>query len=340
MTLPGRTHFYRLLRRLSPKAIILLYHRVADVEIDPQLLCVSPVHFSEHMQIIREFYHPKSLGDIYQEKKAKHFPNQSVIVTFDDGYADNFLVAQNILNAFEIPATVFVTSSMVDNKREYWWDELERVFLSPKRLPRRLELLINNEIISFEFASELPRNAFEAWNVLFQSPRNSRQDAYLFLMGFLRKSHFSTRENLLSEIFAWAGLDRNTGRPKNLSVSSKLLSSLPKNGFIDVGAHTVTHPLLSSLTQSEQESEISGSKSDLEKILDRPICTFAYPFGERGDYSEDSIRLVREAGFSCACSNFSGLTTWLTDPFQLPRHIVRDWDGETFSKKLRGWFES
>jgi peptidoglycan/xylan/chitin deacetylase (PgdA/CDA1 family) len=328
------------LRRLSPKAIILLYHRVADVEIDPQLLSVSPAHFSEHMQILREFYHPKSLGDIYQEKKAKRFPNQSVMVTFDDGYADNFLVAQNILNASEIPATVFVTSRMVDNKKEYWWDELERVFLSPDPLPRQLELLINNEIISFEFDSELPRNAFEGWNVLSQSPRNSRQDAYLFLMGVLRKSNFSTKENLLSEIFAWAGLNRNTGRLKNLSVSSTLLSSLPKNGFIDVGAHTVTHPQLSSLSQSEQESEISGSKSDIEQILDRPIYAFAYPFGERRDYSKDSIRLVRQAGFNCACSNFSGLTTWLTDPFQLPRFIVRDWDGETFSKKLRGWFES
>lgn len=325
---------------MSPKAIILLYHRIADVEIDPQLLCVSPAHFQEHMQILRDFYHPKSLGGIYQEKKAKRFPNQSVMVTFDDGYADNFLVAQNILNASEIPATVFVTSTMVDNQKEYWWDELERVFLSTKPLPGQLELLINNEIISFEFDSELPGNAFEAWNVLSQSPRSSRQDAYLFLMGFLRESNFRTRENLLSEIFAWAGLDRNTGRRKNLSVSSKLLSSLPKNGFIDVGAHTVTHTQLSSLSQSEQESEISGSKSDLEKILDRPIYTFAYPFGERGDYSEDSIRLAREAGFSCACSNFSGLTTWLTDPFQLPRYIVRDWDGETFSKKLRGWFES
>lgn len=340
MTLPGRTHFYRLMRRLSPKAIILLYHRVADVEIDPQLLSVSPAHFSEHMQVLSEFYHPKSLGSIYQEKRTNYFPNHSVMVTFDDGYADNFLVAQNILKAYEIPATVFVTSRMVDNKKEYWWDELERVFLSPNPLPRQLELLINNEIISFEFASELPGSEFEAWNVLSKSPRNSRQDAYLFLMGFLRKSNFSTRENLLSEIFAWAGLDRDLGRLKNISASSKLLSSLPKNGFIDVGAHTVTHPQLSSLSQSEQESEISGSKFDLEQILDRPIYAFAYPFGERRDYSKDSIRLVRQAGFNCACSNFSGLTTWLTDPFQLPRYIVRDWDGETFSKKLRGWFES
>ena len=340
MTLPGRTHFYRLLKWLSPKAIILLYHRVADVEIDPQLLSVSPAHFSEHMQVLSEFYHPKSLGSIYQEKRTNYFPNHSVMVTFDDGYADNFLVAQNILKAYEIPATVFVTSRMVDNKKEYWWDELERVFLSPNPLPRQLELLINNEIISFEFASELPGSEFEAWNVLSKSPRNSRQDAYLFLMGFLRKSNFSTRENLLSEIFAWAGLDRDLGRLKNISASSKLLSSLPKNGFIDVGAHTVTHPQLSSLSQSEQESEISGSKFDLEQILDRPIYAFAYPFGERRDYSKDSIRLVRQAGFNCACSNFSGLTTWLTDPFQLPRYIVRDWDGETFSKKLRGWFES
>jgi peptidoglycan/xylan/chitin deacetylase (PgdA/CDA1 family) len=328
------------MRRLSPKAIILLYHRVADVEIDPQLLSVSPAHFSEHMQVLSEFYHPKSLGSIYQEKRTNYFPNHSVMVTFDDGYADNFLVAQNILKAYEIPATVFVTSRMVDNKKEYWWDELERVFLSPNPLPRQLELLINNEIISFEFASELPGSEFEAWNVLSKSPRNSRQDAYLFLMGFLRKSNFSTRENLLSEIFAWAGLDRDLGRLKNISASSKLLSSLPKNGFIDVGAHTVTHPQLSSLSQSEQESEISGSKFDLEQILDRPIYAFAYPFGERRDYSKDSIRLVRQAGFNCACSNFSGLTTWLTDPFQLPRYIVRDWDGETFSKKLRGWFES
>jgi peptidoglycan/xylan/chitin deacetylase (PgdA/CDA1 family) len=99
----------------------------------------------------------------------------------------------------------------------------------------------------------------------------------------------------------------------------------------------VTHPVLSALSFDVQRTEVTRSKQHLEAILGRPVTSFSYPFGGRGDYSADTVKLVKEAGFECACSNFPGYVQWDTDPYQLPRFIVRDWDGDEFTQRLAGW---
>jgi peptidoglycan/xylan/chitin deacetylase (PgdA/CDA1 family) len=109
--------------------------------------------------------------------------------------------------------------------------------------------------------------------------------------------------------------------------------------LIEIGAHTVTHPSLSALPIASQREEIWQSKTGLEEILDRPVTSFAYPYGKRSDYSAETVALVREAEFVCACSNFAGLVSQSTDRFQLPRVHVPDCDGEEFVKQLSGWFD-
>src|SRR5687768_2861278 len=118
------------------------------------------------------------------------------------------------------------------------------------------------------------------------------------------------------------------------------LIELDRGGLVEVGSHTVTHPVLSALPADAQRTEIERSKADLEEMLAHPVTSFAYPFGTRSDYSEETVALVRGAGYHRACSNFAGFVGPATDGFQLPRFLVRDWDGDEFEQRLDQWLSA
>ena len=108
--------------------------------------------------------------------------------------------------------------------------------------------------------------------------------------------------------------------------------------LIEVGAHSVSHPVLGTLHLAEQQSGIRESRTSLEALVSKPVESFAYPFGTTSDYTDETVALVRNAGFRRACSNFPAFTTGRSDPYQLPRCIVRNWDCDTFVRMLDRWF--
>jgi len=338
LSLPGVQRLRWVVRRVAPKALILLYHRVSAPDADPQLLCVTPEHFSEHLQILRRYYHPMRLLDLQKRLQLNLWPHRSVVLTFDDGYADNFHQARPLLEAQGIPATVFVASDGVDTQQEFWWDALERIFLSSPTLPANLIIQLGGKELTWKLDDASPSQSQPSWNVLAEISPTARQQAYLDWMKLMRGLDVETRQAILSHLAAWAGVDLTHGRQDYLPVKADELRSLPKDGWIEVGAHTVNHPSLSALSLQAQQDEILAGKTALEKILDRSVRSFAYPFGERRDYTVDTAKLVQQAGFACACSNFTGHVTVLSDPCQLPRFIVRNWDGDTFAQQLEEWF--
>jgi peptidoglycan/xylan/chitin deacetylase (PgdA/CDA1 family) len=118
-------------------------------------------------------------------------------------------------------------------------------------------------------------------------------------------------------------------------MTSDEVRRLAEGGLVEVGSHTVTHPVLSRLSTDSQRNEIQASKAHLEEILGQPVKSFACPFGGAADYSTETISILREVGYDCACSNFPGVVWGSTDRYQLPRIDVRDWDGEQFAGYLR-----
>ena len=112
------------------------------------------------------------------------------------------------------------------------------------------------------------------------------------------------------------------------------LMALARDELVEVGAHTMTHSVLSERSIEAQRIEIEASKHALVEIVASPVPSFSYPFGGRDHYSAATVSLVRAAGFSRACSNFPGLVHVGTDSYQLPRLLVRDWSGEEFSRRL------
>ena len=114
-----------------------------------------------------------------------------------------------------------------------------------------------------------------------------------------------------------------------------------RGGLIEIGAHTVNHPSLGAVGVEEQRHEIFESKRRLEEIVQQQVTSFAYPLGQRSDYSPDTIRLLQQAGFERACINADprSAVTRDVDRFQYPRLIVGDWSGAVFAARLASWFE-
>jgi peptidoglycan/xylan/chitin deacetylase (PgdA/CDA1 family) len=323
----------RMINRFVPRAVILLYHRVAELPSDPQLLSVSPQHFAEHLEILRKQYSPVPLHQADPPSKA------SVIITFDDGYSDNLRNAKPLLERYDVPATVFVTTGYVGRDQEFWWDELERLLLDGGTLPQTLCLNIQGASRRWELGSGDSYQHNPLWNVLEKDDPSPRHSAYRSLHRLVRPMAEVERQIVLDQLrqFAFA---TSKVRPSYRALSSDEVIELAEGGLVEIGGHTVTHPVLSTLAESAQFTEIQQSKSHLEDVLGHPVTSFAYPYGSVADYTEATVAAVRQTGYLRACSNFFGTVGPNCDRFQLPRFLVRDWDGDTFSRQVRAWFDA
>jgi len=328
-------------RHVGGAAVVLIYHRVAQLERDPQLLAVSPMRFDAQMAMLAERFNVISLADLASGVRRRQLPAHSVAVTFDDGYADNLLAAEPILAARGIPATVFVSSGYVLSGREFWWDDLERLVLSPGTLPARIEL----EVAQGAFRATLEDSPTyteqdaerdRGWSVL-DAPTSARHRLYSDLSSFLRPLPPLARHDALEQLRALAGAPDPAARPTHRPLSAAQVAQLDASPVVDVGAHTVHHAVLSALGLEEQRAEIVEDSDALAAICGRAMRVFSYPYGGLDDYSDDTVRLAREAGFSGACSNHTGVVKPWTDPFRLPRNVVRDWSAADLSDKIEGW---
>ena len=331
----------RIRRHLSRRALILLYHRVAETDSDPWELAVTPQHFAEHLQVLSEYGRAIPLQKLSLAVERRSLARRSVIVTFDDGYADNLLNAKPLLEKYDIPATVFVTTGYTGAGREFWWDELDRLLLQDGRLPRALRLSMRGNDYEWELGEATEygdvshdRNArWRAWQEDDPSPRHA---LYRSLWQLMHPMPETERRTVRDELLKWAGAD-GSARPTHRAMSGEEIVELARGGLVEVGCHTVTHPQLSALKPDSQRDEIHQSKARLEEILNRSVASFAYPYGRECDYNDETVRLVQEAGFDCACTTSVGVVGRHADRFRLPRLQVQDMDGEAFARLLSEW---
>lgn len=132
--------------------------------------------------------------------------------------------------------------------------------------------------------------------------------------------------------FYW---DTNTNKTSRGRALNKIeLIKLAKEPLIEIGSHTITHPNLSALSIIDQEKEITESNKKLEITIGQKINGFSYPFGTRKDFNKKTVELVKITGYSYACANFQGQATKFSNPYSLPRYIVRNWPIQIFKHKI------
>jgi peptidoglycan/xylan/chitin deacetylase (PgdA/CDA1 family) len=347
-----RTLARRTASFLMGAVVVLLYHRVYDPEFDPQLLSVFPETFDTQMSHLRRRYAVLGLEELREALAKGSVPRRAVAVTFDDGYADNLRNARPILERHRVPATVFVTTGYTDAGREFWWDELGRVLFFATRLPERLSLSNNGTTREWAMGAAArmtieERLADRTWTVLRQDDPTELHRAYREIQPILSLAPSEQRDQMLMDLRGqtsngaadllehseWADPVHD-----NVAMTREELRSLATGGLITIGAHTVTHPVLSALTPEAAAHEIRRSKLDLQEILGAPVTSFAYPYGYRGAYTAQNVADVRAAGLADAYSNFGGAVRPHADPYELNRILVRNWSLDEFGRMLRRSF--
>ena len=258
-----------------------------------------------------------------------------VSITFDDGYADNVYFGKQLLEKYNIPATVFIASDHIGLNREFWWDELERLILLPDKLPEKFDLHINGDMHTWVMDNST-QTLVKGWNVQYAEDPSPRYSFYRDLHVLLKPLNHNEREKVLDQIISHVDASSKYRDTHKIITRNELLE-LSNSNLIDIGAHTVTHPRLSVLPKQEQSYEIKMSKKQLEKELNRPVKHFSYPYGSQNDYNSDSVSIVKDSEFDIACSNYSGTVTKISDSYELPRMLVRDWDCEQFTQNLKRW---
>ena len=302
-------------------AIVLLYHSVAKHENDPRLLSVRPENFASHLEYLRKTCYLIPVEEfVFLKKHRKKFPRRSVLITFDDGYANNFREALPVLESLGAQAIFFISTSTIDSRREFWWDDLERIFLTGHNLPKKLTLRANGKELLLRTAST-----------------DDRMGAYERVRYIMRHSTAERQEETIHALLKWAGIEPD-GRDDHLCMTSDEIRKLSASESSVIGAHGHTHTQLSLYNPAEQLKEISKSKDILTAITGKEVKLFSYPFGGKGDYDGTTIRICRELGFDTAYANFHCPVHRWTDRFQVPRILVRDWDINTFSSNLDLFF--
>ncbi len=324
---------------VHPGTAVLYYHRIADFPADPWSIAVTPAHFEEHLQVLRRYFHPIALRDFVDSIATRDLPPRSVAVTFDDGYADNLSIAMPLLERQDVPGMLFATSGALESEVEFWWDQLERILFQSIRLPADLSLLVDGEAMEWQIPEEDAVQQPSApggrkWRA-DERPENMRQRIYLSLWRSLKRTTDRERRRVIDALGQWADVDAQAARPTHRTLTSEELCRIARSGLIEIGAHTVTHPVLPGLDPESQVDEIGRCKRTLEEILGKTVSSFAYPFGE---FDADSAGIVRGCGFHSAFTAEEEIGNRGMEPFRLPRFQARDWSGEEFERRLSAWF--
>jgi len=307
---------------------ILMYHRIANPRVDPWGLAVQPERFEQHLAVLRRIRCPLPMSEFVSRLERGALPGDAVAVTFDDGYVDNLHEASPRLASAGVPATLFLATSFVGKRHEYWWDELARgILLGTGAVDA--EMKIGRERIVLELPDgDQGDNGWRAWN----EPRTARQHAYLAAWKHLRAATPAERADAMARLRTQLAIPPPD--PADLPMTASELFALAGGGAFDFGGHTATHAVLPALTAAERRDEIRQGREACERLIGKPIAGFAYPHGAVDDDSEVA---VRECGFAWACGTRAGsVAARGTNRYALPRLGVLDWEGPAFERALQG----
>ncbi len=287
---------------------IFIFHRVLQ-DRDP-LLPWEPdgQQFDWMVGLITRAYQVLPLVEAAQRLSAGILPRSAAAITFDDGYADNYLAAMPILRKYGATATFFIATSYLDGGR-MWNDD---VIETARRLPA-------GTVDLSEFGLGLHAVSDVA----------SRVRCYEKILSQLKYEEPIKRIAIACDLARSRGISDQS----DLMMSTSQLRAL-RDGGMQIGAHTMTHPILQSVDDQTAMAEIASGKSRLEQVLDQVVDSFAYPNGRPGkDYADKHVEMVRAAGFVAAVSTSTELSSQNTDSLQLPRFTP--WDRTPMKFGLR-----
>ncbi|MHC2991880.1 hypothetical protein OB13_09840 [Pontibacter sp. HJ8] len=318
-----------------------MYHRVAELESDVWRLAVSPLHFEQQLQVLSKNWHVVPLVKLAEDLKNNKLKRNSVAITFDDGYADNFLAARPLLEHFQLPATFFICSGNIDKQAAFWWDEVEQIFLLTENLPKIMDMQLADASLVFDLKqegqlTEALRQQHRCWKAYVTEPPTLRSALFLQVWEILKPLPHQQQQQHLQQLKSWAGIPAT---PQRLHHSMRLeqLQELGKSQLFTIGAHTVSHPDLAALDTAAQQHEILENKTFLEQTIGRGVDLLAYPYGR---YNSDTVALAAQANFTAAVTTNGSSVQATSARYTLGRFLADNWSGNELDRYMTAWLKS
>ena len=278
----GLFDFYGNLRRKITKSqiIILIYHRVGPKTNDWSINPLDEKIFEYQLNyLIQNNFEIVSLDNLSEMIINDSIPEKTAVITFDDGYKDNYEFAFPILKKYNAPATIFLATGPIEQKKLFWWDEVNYA-------------LFYTDISSIDLDS--------VGNYKLNSD-DDKINAGINIIEKLKKLNNSKKESLIEKIIDLSGVNIPQNLNKHNILSWNEIKRMNKKD-IEFGAHTVNHPILTNISIEEAKWEILNSKNCIEENLETEIKSFAYP---NGDYNDKIASLVENLGFNFICFSIS-----------------------------------
>ncbi len=319
------------------QAIVLMYHRVAEPVNDPWQIMVSPEHFSQQLDVLKRKASVIPLDRLVSDYRRNALKRKSVVLTFDDGYLDNFTTVRPLLEKFDLPATFFITTGKIGTREEFWWDELARLMLQSDELPAQFSLPVGTETIGVETGAEARltpelKRQNETWTTQ-EDPPNRRCALFLAIWEKMRATATEAQRSTLGSLRELARFN-GPAVSEGPCMSEEQLASLGRHELVRIGAHTVTHPALGEWPEAFQREEILNCRTRLEEITGQTVNHLAYPFGV---YNETSTKVAGALGFEAAVTTREKVVDGKSSPLELGRFEVVNWGGEEFEEYLHYW---
>tara|TARA_R110002072_G_scaffold927_1_gene7371 strand:- start:19180 stop:20289 length:1110 start_codon:yes stop_codon:yes gene_type:complete len=293
--------------------LVLNYHRIGtptDPLLDEALWSATQDDFDRQVKMLKEGFDviglselPDAIRDVQAARRLSWQASRFAMITFDDGYRDNYELAFPVLKANDVHGVFFVATGFIDEPRLAWWDEIAWMVRSSTR-----------DMIG------LPENWLDGQLKLDGSNRRSVINQLLRVYYRLDGSRTEQFLNRVAEATGSgrAPADTATGQWMTWAMIREM-----SDAGMDFGAHTVTHPILANLTAEEQGIELCESRLQLERRLDRPVTSLSYPVGKRESFNDETRAALRHHGFDWAFSYYGGHSSGVeVDRYDIPRVAV------------------
>ncbi len=283
-------------KKYSGKVQILMLHRVVSKLGENRIINDGIEVTEDYLDFLISFYiksgfTPISINDITKaltDKTNKRY----VIFTFDDGYLDNYEKALPIFEKYKVPFTIYITLDFINRNQFAWWYFIE-------------DLISENNVLSYYDSGSIKQVVFE----------NHASKLIFFIE--LREIIQKQPEALSYLINQYKP---NLEKYHNLFLNTNQVVELTKHQLVTLGAHSITHASLANLKEELALKEIADSKHELEKIINKPVLHFSYPFGTKKDIGKREINFAKTAGYQTALTtNYGDVQLNNYDLLDLPR---------------------
>lgn len=288
---------------------ILIFHRVLPApdplrEGDP-----DAANFDSLMGLLARNFSVLPLSEAMMRLGQSRLPRRACCITFDDGYADNLTIALPILEKYHLPATVFIASGYLDGGRMFNDIVIDTI------------AALNNTVLDLSEIS------------LGVHPLTLLEERRAAIAKILELLKYRTPGQRYADIVRFQELTGYVQLSSDIMMTSEQVVELARRG-VEIGGHTVEHPILTSVQDDVARREIAAGKRKLEELIGSPVRFFAYPNGRPyRDYDARHVNMVRELGFEAAVSTAYGVGTPSSDPYQLPRFTP--WGGSITKRSLQ-----